>query len=259
MPKIRTLIVDDEKPARDRLLELLQKEKDIEITGLCRDGLEAASLVKECKVDLLFLDIQMPGMDGFATLRQIPVERLPITIFVTAFDKYALQAFESHAIDYLLKPFSDERFEAALQRSRRYLQTQAAGELGLRLAQLLHESDSGPLGSKTLDQIVLKDRGRVHFLNVKDLDWIEAAGVYVHLHVGSESHLFRTTLGQLQQRLNPRQFVRVNRSAIINTERIVELQPRSHGEYTIVLKNGTQVALSRGYRSQLEGWLHQSL
>jgi two-component system LytT family response regulator len=259
MAKIRALIVDDEAPARNRLLRFLQKEEDIEIVGVAQDGVEAVSLMKEAEVDLLFLDIQMPGMNGFDTLRQIPAKQRPVTIFVTAYDKYALQAIESHALDYLLKPFSAERFKAALERSREYLQTQAASELGLRLAKLLDETDNGPVGAKALDQIILKERGRIRFLNAKDLDWIEAEGAYVHLHIGSQSHLYRALLGQMQQRLNPRQFVRVNRFAIINTERIIELQPRSHGEYTIVLKNGAQVTLSRGYRSHLEGWLHQSL
>lgn len=259
MLNIRTLIVDDEKPARDRLLELLQKEEDIEIAGIARDGHEAVSLMKETHVDLLFLDIQMPGMDGFTALRQIPAGQRPVTIFVTAFDKYALQAFESHAIDYLLKPFSDERFEDALQRARSYFQTQAAGALGLRLAKLLEETEKDHQDTKMLDRIALKNRGRITFLYIKDLDWVEAAGVYVHLHAGSESHLFRATLGQLEQRLDPQQFVRVNRSAIVNTDRILEMQHHSNGKYTIILKGGAKVPLSRGYRSQLEQWLHQSL
>jgi two-component system LytT family response regulator len=259
MPRIRVLIVDDEEPARERLLRLLQEKRDIEIAGVVQCGVEAVSLMKEREVDLLFLDIQMPGLDGFSTLRQIPAKQRPLTVFVTAYDKYALQAFESHAFDYLLKPFSDERFEAVLELSREYLQTKAASELGLRLAKLLDETDNGQLGSKARDQIILRDRGRVRFLNVKDLDWIEAAGMYVYLHVGSQSHIYGAMLGQLQERLNPRQFVRVNRSAIINAERILELQLQPHGGYVIVMKNGAQVPLSRGYRSQLEGWLHQSL
>lgn len=259
MLRFSVLIVDDEEPARERLLRLLQIEKNVEIAGVVQCGAEAINLMKERKVDLLFLDIQMPGMDGFSTLRQIPAKERPVTIFVTAYDKYALKAFESNALDYLLKPFSDERFEAAFQRAQEYMQTKAASELGLRLACILDETDTSQLRPKTLDQIVLKDRGRVRFLNVKDLDWIEAAGMYVYLHAGSQSHIYGGMLGQLQDRLDPRQFVRVNRSAIINVERILELQLQPNGGYLIVMKNGAQVALSRGYRSQLENWLHQSL
>lgn len=259
MQRIRTLIVDDEESARDRLLVLLQEEEGVEIAGLCQNGHEAIRLIKEGNVDLLFLDIQMPGMDGFSTLRQIPTDQVPVIIFVTAYDKYAVRAFESQAFDYLLKPFSNERFKAALERSRRHLQTHATSELGVRLARLLNETGSVPPAAKTLDQIVLKESGRVRFLSVKDLDWIEADDVYVRLHAGVKSYLYRAALGQLQQRLDPRQFIRVNRSAIINTERIMELRPHSHGEYIIVLKNGAQVPLKRAYRAQLEGWLQQSL
>jgi two-component system, LytTR family, response regulator len=259
MSTIRTLVVDDEKPARDRLLDLLNKEPDIELAGVGRDGQEALTLIRSRQPDLLFLDIQMPLLNGLGVLREIGSEKMPVTIFVTAFDQYAIQAFEAHAIDYLLKPFSDERFEAALQRVRHYLRTQAASELGLRLAHLLDDPLSAVSDTKYLERIAFKFNGRVTFLDVDDLDWVEASGVYVNLYVGSKSFLYRATLGQLQQRLNPKQFVRVHRSALVNTARIVELQSRSHGEYTIILKNGKELTLSRGYRSQLERWLRQSL
>jgi len=259
MPKIHVLIVDDEKPARERLLQLLQKEDDIEVVGMAGDGHEAIRFMKGRKVDLLFLDVEMPGIDGFAMLRQIPVGQFPITIFVTAYDKYALQAIKAHAFDYLLKPFSDENFEAILQRSRCYLRTEVAGELGLRLAQLLDEVDGDQISSKFLRHIVLRERGRICLVDLGNLDWIEAAGVYVYLHVGQQSHLYRGTMGQLQEQLNPRKFVRVSRSVIVNANEILELRPNSHGRYIIVLKNGTQVPLTQGYRKELEHWLRQDL
>ena len=258
MENIRALVVDDEKPALTRIVELLEKQPDIEIAGLARHGREAIQLIRSQSPDLLFLDIQMPGMSGFEVLNELAPEQRPVTIFVTGYDKYAIPAFEAQAFDYLLKPFSDERFEAALQRARTYIRTQTVGELGRRFAQLL-ESQNVTTSGRHFERIVIKSSGRVMFLDAADIDWIEAAGVYVHLHVGSRSHLYRATLGQLQERLDPKQFVRIHRSAMVNTERIAELQPRTHGDYVVILKNGTELTLSRGFRSQLEGWLKQPL
>ncbi len=258
MDKIRALVVDDEKPALTRILELLEKQPDIEVAGMSRHGREAIQLIRCQNPDLLFLDIQMPGMSGFDVLREIAPEHRPLTIFVTGYDKYAIPAFEAHALDYLLKPFSDERFEAALQRARNHIRTQTVGELGRKFAELL-EDRGNPNPVRHFERIVIKSSGRVMFLDAGDIDWIEAAGVYVHLHVGSKSHLYRATLGQLQERLDPRQFVRIHRSAMVNTDRISELQPRTHGDYVVILKNGTELTLSRGYRAQLEGWLKQPL
>jgi len=265
METIRTLVVDDEKPARRRLLEVLEKEQDIEIAGVGRDGRDAVELIREKNADLLFLDIQMPNLDGFEVLENVGPSLMPVTIFVTAYDKYAIQAFEAHALDYLLKPFSDERFETALQRARRYIKTHRASELGQQFARLLadqvwtdatrrEEPDSG-----IIERLVIKSGGRVKFLDVDEIDWIEAAGVYVNLHAGARTYLYRATIGQLHQRLDPKRFVRVHRSAAVHTDRIQELQPHSHGDYTVVLKDGTELKLSRKYRSQLEAWLRQSL
>lgn len=259
MDKIRTLVVDDEKPALMRIVDLLEKQADVEIAGMGRHGREAIQMIRLHAPDLLFLDIQMPGMDGFEVLRELAPEQRPLTIFVTGYDKYAIPAFEAHALDYLLKPFSDERFEAALERARSYIRTQTVGELGRRFAQLLEDQATPGGGSARLDRVVIKSSGRVMFLDAADIDWIEAAGVYVHLHVGSKSYLYRATLGQLQERLNPERFVRIHRSTMVNTARIVELQPGTHGEYVVVLKNGIQLTLSRGYRAELEGWLRQPL
>jgi two-component system LytT family response regulator len=257
MNTLQALVVDDEKPARTRLIELLQREPGME-TADAAEAYEAIELIRARRPDLLFLDIQMPGLDGFGVLREIGPEAMPVTIFVTAYDRYAIQAFEAHALDYLLKPFSDERFEAALRRARKQLQTQAASEIGLKFTALLGEHAAAPPASY-VERIVLKSNGRVTFLDAGEIDWIEAAGVYVYLHAGPKAHLYRATVGQMEQRLDPRQFVRVHRSAMVNTSRIRELQARSHGDYIVVLKSGTEVPLSRGYRSNLEGWLRQSL
>ena len=264
MTRIRTLVVDDEKPARSRLLELLGRDSEIEIVGVGRDGREAVELVRAQRPHLLFLDIQMPVLDGFGVLREIEPGQLPFTVFVTAYDQYAIQAFEAHALDYLMKPFSDERFERALKRVCQFIRSQppdgpAAHDLAARLAALLDERAGTDEHSGYLERVVLKANGRVTFLEVSEVDWIEASGVYVYLHVGTKSHLYRSSVAHLLQRLDPRAFVRVHRSAAVNTDRIRELQPRSHGDYTVVLKDGTEVLMSRAYRSELEHWLRQPL
>ena len=259
MDKIRALVVDDERPARTRLLELLAKQPDAEVAGVAREGREAVQLILSEAPSLVFLDVQMPNLDGFGVLREVGPKQMPPAIFVTAYDKYAIQAFDAHALDYLLKPFSDERFEAAMQRARNHILTQAAGELSMRLTRLLEDRVATDEGPSYFERVVVKTSGRVIFLDVGDIDWIEAAGVYVDLHVGSKSYLYRATVGQLQERLDPKQFVRVHRSAIVNAARIMELQPRTHGDYVVLLKGGTELPLSRGYRTQIEGWLRQSL
>lgn len=259
MNKIRIVVVDDEVPARERLIELLEKQPDIQVVAVARNGEEAVQLIPAEAPDLVFLDVQMPGLDGFAVLREITPESTPPTIFVTAYDKYAIQAFEAHALDYLLKPFSDERFEAALQRARDHIRTRAAGELSLRLAQLLSDATGSAEKAGYHDRIAIKSGTRVIFLEVQEIDWIEAAGVYVYLHVGAKAYLHRTTVGQLFERLDPKVFLRIHRSTIVNSDRILELKSRSHGDYVIVLKSGTELTISRGFRPQLESWLRRSL
>jgi two-component system LytT family response regulator len=249
------LIVDDEKPARRRLAELLGREQDIEITGEARDGREAVDLIRAQPPDLMFLDIQMPDLDGFAVLAALEPEQQPVTVFVTAYDRYAIQAFEARAVDYLLKPFSDQRFEGALRRACQFLRSRRPGaDQGGPMVE-----DRGEAKAGFLERFVLKAAGRVTFLGVDDVDWIEASGVYVNLHVGQRSHLYRSSLAHLLQRLDPQRFVRVHRSLAVNTTRIRELQPRSHGDYTVVLKDGTELVMSRGFRPQFEHWLRQPL
>jgi two-component system LytT family response regulator len=258
MERIRTLIVDDEKPARRRLAELLGREREIDIAGEARDGREAVELVRAHSPDLMFLDIQMPDLDGFGVLSALEPELQPVTVFVTAYDRYAIQAFEAHAVDYLLKPYSDQRFEGALRRACQFLRSRGASDAHARTGPPIDDRAGEPPGGY-LERLVLKGGGRVTFVGVEDVDWIEASGVYVSLHVGPRAHLYRSSLAHLLQRLDPRRFVRVHRSVAVNTERIRELQPRSHGDYTVVLKNGTELVMSRGFRPRFEHWLRQPL
>jgi two-component system LytT family response regulator len=259
MERIRALIVDDEKPARRRLAELLRREPDVEVIGEARDGREAVALVQAQSPDLMFLDIQMPDLDGFAVLAALEPDQVPVTVFVTAYDRYAIQAFEARALDYLLKPFSDQRFEAALRRAGQFVRSRGASESHQPLGGLLDDRAAADPETRYLERLVLKSSGRVTFVGVEDVDWIEAAGMYVTLHAGPRAHLYRSSLAHLLQRLDPKRFVRVHRSIAVNTERIRELQPRSHGDYTVVLKGGTELVMSRGFRPQFEHWLRQPL
>ncbi len=259
MERIRTLIVDDEKPARRRLAELLGREPEITIAGEARDGREAVDLVRAHAPDLMFLDIQMPDLDGFAVLAALEPAQQPVTVFVTAYDRYAVQAFEAHAVDYLLKPYSDQRFEGALRRACQFLRSRGADEVPTRVGLLLDDRRGSEPQGGYIERLVIKSAGRVTFVGVEDVDWIEASGVYVSLHVGSRAHLYRSSLAHLLQKLDPKRFVRVHRSMAVNTERIRELQPRTHGDYTVILKNNTELVMSRGFRPQFEHWLRQSL
>jgi two-component system, LytTR family, response regulator len=247
--KIRALVVDDEPIARERVLSLLQQEDDVEVIAECGDGPQAVSAIQHHTPDLVFLDVQMPGLDAFGVINAIGAERMPTVIFITAYDEYALRAFEVHALDYLLKPFGRERFRETLKHARASLERRRAGDLGRRLLALVN--DIKPEAPK-LDRLVVKSGGRVFFLRTDDLDWIEAAGNYVRLHLGEEAHLFRETMTRMEARLDTRRFVRIHRSRIVNTERIKELQPWFNGEYVVVLRNGTRLPLSRGYRDKLQ-------
>ncbi len=249
MSKMRTLVVDDEPIARERVMSLLQHEEDVEIVGECSDGAQAIAAIQQQTPDLVFLDVQMPGVDGFGVISAIGAERMPIVIFVTAYDEYALKAFEVHALDYLLKPFGKDRFQETLKHARASLERRRAGDLGRRLLALVNDIKPEP---PKFDRLVVKSGGRVFFLRSEDIDWIEAAGNYVRLHLGEESHLFRETMNRMESRLDRRRFARIHRSRIVNTERIKELQPWFNGEYVVMLRNGTRLPLSRGYRDKLQ-------
>ncbi len=259
MSRIRTAVVDDEKPARVRLLELLRRQPDIDIVATAADGRETLDVLSRLKVDLLLLDVQMPQLDGLAVLRHVAPEQLPVTILVTAYDRYAVQAFDAHAIDYLLKPFSDQRFEDAIKRARRYLAAADSRERAEELSAAAEERTSVDTRSGCLERLVLRANGAKVLLDVTDIDWIEAAGVYVYIHAAGKKHLYRSSLTQLLQRLEPQRFVRIHRSAAVNTSRIQELRPLSHGDYTVLLKSATELTLSRAHRKYLEEWLRQSI
>jgi two-component system LytT family response regulator len=261
MEKIRAIIVDDEKPARRRLRELLQKQTEIAIVAECVNGAEAVRQIRALQPDLLLLDIQMPGLDGFGVVDAIGAVEMPATIFVTAYDQYALKAFEVSALDYLLKPFSDERFERSLARVLSFVRTHRREELNRRILSLLDQvQPKEPENTRTpLDCLMIKDGGRVLFLRVEEIDWIEAAGVYVQIHIAGKTWLHRISLGELEAKLEARQFIRIHRSTIVNSQRIRELYPHSHGDFLVVLHDGTELKLSRSYRQKVEASLGQSL
>jgi two-component system, LytTR family, response regulator len=242
---LQVIIVDDEAPARDRVRDLLARETDIAIAAECVNGREAIAAVDSCQPDLLFLDIQMPQVNGFDVLRALPAERLPAVIFTTAYDQHALQAFEVHALDYLLKPFKAARFKAALQRAREHLQKRSAGDTDTRLLALLERFRTTQTYAT---RFVIKTASRVVIVKASEIDWIESAANYALLHLGDKTHLLRETMRSLEEQLLPAQFVRISRSAIVNIERIKELQPMMKGEYVVILHNGKQLTMTRGIR-----------
>lgn len=253
---IRTLIVDDEPLARDRIRALLEHEADVEIIAECGSGRDAISAIRDQQPDLVFLDVQMPEIGGFDVLEAILPDSLPIIIFVTAHDQYALKAFDVHALDYLLKPFDRERFARALKRARtQVLLRQESGELNKKLLAILQSVNSE---RKYLERLVIKSSGRVFFLKVEEIDWIEAAGNYVRLHAGKDSHLLRETMAGIESRLAPERFVRIHRSTIVNIERIRELRPLLHGDYEVILNDNTELTLSRAFREKLSTHLKAS-
>ena len=245
---IRTILVDDEPLAREKLRGFLESEPDFEVIAECRDGAEALSTIEKERPDLVFLDVQMPELDGFEVLDRLGRERLPAVIFVTAYDQYALRAFEVHAVDYLLKPFDRERFTAALARVR---EQQRLDEVREKLQALLDERAKYP------DRLEVKTSGRVVILKVGEIDWIDAAGNYVKIHTGGDSLLLRETMGRMEQRLDPELFMRIHRSTIVNVERIRELQQQFHGDYVVVLAGGQRLTLSRSYRDKMQQLLQR--
>ena len=250
--KLRVLIVDDEPIAREGVRVQLLKYADVIISGEAANGLEAAAAIRELVPDIVFLDVQMPGMSGFEVLEALGTRNLPAIVLVTAYDKYALQAFEINAIDYLLKPFDAERFARAFERARRELEKTRAAAINQRLQTLL---ETVLPQKKFLDRMVVKASGRIFFLPIAEIDWIEAADNYARLHVGRESHLIRETLSSLESRLNPELFLRIRHSAIVNIKHIRELHPLFKGEYEILLQNGAKLVTSRRYRGKIASLL----
>jgi two-component system LytT family response regulator len=254
---IRVLVADDELPARQRLVDLLRRDDGVASILEAADGQTAVEMIQSQHPDLLFLDVQMPELDGLAVIDAIGAAQMPLTVFVTAYDQHAIRAFEANALDYLLKPFSDERFEAAMSRVKTRLDERNLREFGQRVMKMVSTAPGSP--ERRLDRLVVKSAGTTRFIRTIDIDWIEAAGVYVTLHVAGKELLYRAALNDLAEKLDPRRFVRVHRSALVNIESILQLEPISHGEFEAILKNGARTRVSRTYRVQLEKRLGQPL
>jgi two-component system LytT family response regulator len=253
---IRALIVDDEPAARASIRALVADDPQIVVVGECADGRSALHAIRDQVPHLLFLDVQMPEMDGFTMLRQLDGSALPVIVFTTAYDQYALRAFDVHALDYLLKPFDDERFRQALDHAKEQVRRGRLGAVSRQLRDLLDESDQ-PSASRDryLKRLVIKSAGRMTVLTVRDIDWIEAEGDYLRLHVGRGHHVLHEAMRSLERQMDPARFVRIHRSTIVNVERIKELQPYSRGEYVVILHDGTRLKLARGSRAKLESAL----
>src|SRR6266852_2884997 len=256
LERICVLVVDDEVPARQRLADLLRKDPQVSSILEAGTGTTAVDIIQSRRPDLVFLDVQMPELDGLGVIDAVGAENMPLTIFVTAYDQHAIRAFEANALDYLLKPFSDERHEAAMARVKGRLDERSAREFGQSILRMV---STVPPTNRRLDRLVVKSGGTTRFIRPVDIDWIEAAGVYVNLHVAGKELLYRAALNELVDKLDPMRFIRVHRSAIVNIESILQLEPISHGEFEVVLKNGSRARVSRTYRAQLEKRLGQSL
>lgn len=266
MDKIRTLIVDDEPLAREGVRLLLQGDSQIDIVGECSSGRKAIEEILKRSPDLVFLDVQMPEVDGFEVVAGVDPARMPVVIFVTAYDRYAIRAFEVQALDYLLKPYTDARFRSVLERAKTFIAKERLAELRTRLGTFLDahsarlsnneprlEGDMRDARSAPSQaaRVMIKSGGRVCFLDIDEIDWIQAADYYVELHTGGKTHLLRDSLTHLEARLDPKRFFRIHRSTIINIERVSELLPHHHGNYRVILRDGTKLELSRRRRNIL--------
>src|SRR5258706_5462761 len=256
--RIRVLVVDDEPLARGMVREMLESDPIAEIVGECSNGRDAVNAIKLLSPDLVFLDVQMPEFGGFDVLEFLKQENehLPRVIFVTAYDQYAVRAFEVHALDYLLKPFDRERFMTAWERAKVQLSKDQFDRRDQHIMALLEELKAGP---RYIERLVVKTAGRVFFLDIKDIDCIEAEGNYVRVHNGPKSYLLRETISGLEAQLDPKEFLRIHRSAIVRIDKIKELQPWFHGEYHVILEGGKQLTLSRNYRANLQEAVGNSL
>jgi two-component system LytT family response regulator len=248
MDKIGTLIVDDEPLAHQGVRRLLEADPEVEIVGECSDGLEAVESIQTAHPDLVFLDIQMPEMDGFEVLEALGAAIMPLVVFVTAYDQHAVKAFEVHALDYLLKPFDRERFEEALGRAKASLRDKRQGEIASKIADMLG-TVRNERGRE--DRFMIKSGGRITFLRTEEVDWVEAQGDYVCLHCQGKKHLVRSKIGHMEDQFTGRTFIRIHRSTIVNVGRIKEMQPLFHGDYAVVLNDGTRLTMSRSFREKV--------
>jgi two-component system LytT family response regulator len=276
---MRVLIVDDEAIARRRISRLLKLEDDVEVVNEVGSGTDAVAAIREHRPDLVFLDVQMPDLDGFGVVSALgDTDTMPAIVFVTAYNEYAVKAFDVNAVDYVLKPFDGERFRAAFQRARTTLEQKNSAEAGRRIKALLEEvlgeqraqaltaGNGGAVAQPTgttvpraryLDRLMVKHDGRVFFVKVTDVDWFEASGNYVRVHVGRASHLIRETMHGIEAQLDPNLFARIHRAVIVNMDRIRELQPWFAGDYIVILRDGRQLKLSRTYREALQSRMHR--
>ncbi len=260
-PPLRVLIVDDEPLARMRLEDLLRHEAGVELIGVATDGDAAVDAIERLRPDLVFLDVQMPGRTGFDVVRHIGAERMPATIFVTAFDQYALQAFDVSAVDYLVKPFDDERFEQAFRRARHLIGLEGLGRLREQMLALLHVEPPAtpdapaPPAAQYLERIAVETRGQVRVVPVEQIDYITSSGPYAELHVGGRVLLIREPMQMLEERLDPAQFFRIHRTAIVRLALVDTLHKAAGGDYEVQLKGGTRLRVSRSRREALERWL----
>ena len=248
MSALRVLVADDEPIARRGLCKLLRAMDDVEVVGEAGDGGQALAAIRALRPDVVILDVQMPELDGVAVMRALPADELPGVVFVTAYDRYALAAFDVHAVDYVLKPVSPERFRMALTRARRRLAAEHHEQLAARLSRALEDYEGS---RRQPDRFLVRAGTRSYFVRLSDVDWLEAADNYVRVHAAGRRHVIRETMKHLEQWL-PRAFVRVHRSAIVNLDRIAELRPRDGGDWTVILAGGESVTLSRGYRPAFE-------
>jgi two-component system LytT family response regulator len=252
--RIRALVIDDERLARNFLLEMLREDEEVEVIGECLNGLEAIEAIQTHAPDLIFLDVQMPELGGFDVLEAIAAEKMPFIIFVTAYDQHAVRAFEVNALDFLLKPFDRKRFRVAWQKAKARIQRERNELLDQRILSLLQD-----LKPNYLERLVLKTNGRIFFLETEEVDWIGADGNYVSIHSGEKSYLLRDSISSLDAQLDPKKFLRIHRSAIVKIDRIQELQPLFHGDYRVIMRNGTELTLSRNYREKLQDALGKAL
>ena len=261
---IRVLIVDDEPLARRTIRDLLAEHSDIKVIGECSNGLEAVAFIHDNRPDLLFLDVQMPGLDGFETLARLEPECIPAIVFVTAYDQHALKAFEVHALDYLLKPFNDQRFREAVQQAKAQIELKEISQVSQSLLNLLGEryqpesAQQNQNRRSSLARFMIKTRGRVIFIEASHVDWISADDYFIKLHAGENTHLLRMSMNELEERLDPKTFLRIHRSTIVNFDRVKELRQTAGGEYVVVLKTGTELKISRGRRARLQQILMNS-
>ncbi len=253
---LRTIIADDERLARKKLRILLSSEPGIEIVAECPDGKQTLTALRTHKPDLLLLDIQMPDMDGFGVLRAIPPAEIPVVIFTTAYDQYAVKAFETHALDYLLKPFDRDRLRSAINRARVEFLRSRDRETTSRILDFLTQNKAE---SQADGRLAFKSGGRVVFLDLDEIDWLSAAANYVTLRVGAESYVLREGIGHISERLDPNKFVRIHRSTIVNVKKIKQVEPVNSGEYIVVLKDGKELSCSRGYRAGLQRLIDKNL